>query len=339
MSGITYKGPINPNPKDDEASIIIYSYIPSLALGIIGIITFSLVVFLNGFWLIKKRGTRWFHSLILVGALMEIGGYAARLASHKRPFVVSSFVAQYFLIVVAPVLFSAAIYLSLSLAVRNYKGAERLLIISPRKVLLFFVTADIVTTIIQIAGAALIGTSESAKVRGKPSKVTPDQANDILLAGLAIQCFSFTCFLLILLLVIYRSYQSKYIYYLSNNNNNNNQQQQDIQEEVPEYQCGIKKLRSFLYIILITSLLILLRTTFRLSETGQGFFGFASTHESLFGCLEYLPVILSLLIWSLLPPSNFILGQISNNQTRERLNSTQTPLQISEIKNTRTVNV
>jgi hypothetical protein len=31
---------------------------------------------------------------------MEIGGYAARIVSHKRPFLVSAFVAQYFLIVV-----------------------------------------------------------------------------------------------------------------------------------------------------------------------------------------------------------------------------------------------
>ena len=31
---------------------------------------------------------------------MECGGYAARIYSHYRPFVVSAFVAQYFLIVV-----------------------------------------------------------------------------------------------------------------------------------------------------------------------------------------------------------------------------------------------
>ena len=31
---------------------------------------------------------------------MEAGGYGARIASHYRPFVVGSFVGQYFLIVV-----------------------------------------------------------------------------------------------------------------------------------------------------------------------------------------------------------------------------------------------
>jgi hypothetical protein len=43
--------------------------------------------------------------------------------------------------------------------------------------------------IIQVTGAALIGVSESARAQGKEEKspVTPEQANDILLAGLAVQ--------------------------------------------------------------------------------------------------------------------------------------------------------
>ncbi|WRT67287.1 uncharacterized protein IL334_004254 [Kwoniella shivajii] len=294
MSGTTYRGPINRNPKDDEAGIVIYGYIPSLALGIIGIIAFATVLCVHSFWLIRNKGTRSFHMLMIIGALMEVGGYAARLASHQRPFVVSSFVAQYFLIVVAPVLFSAAIYLSLSIATKGYKGSEKYLIISPKKVLIFFVTADVITTIIQIAGAALIGTSESARVRGRYTKVTPEQANNILIAGLAIQCFSFTCFLFILLSMIYRLRSHSSTNLTSNSSSSSSSSP------------GSTKLPRFLYTILITACLILLRTTFRLAESGQGFFGFASTHESLFGTLEFLPVILALIIWSIYPPSKFI---------------------------------
>ncbi|WVF72064.1 hypothetical protein IAT40_006876 [Kwoniella sp. CBS 6097] len=292
MSGTTYKGPINPNPKDDEASIIIYGYVPALALGIIGIITFVLVAGGHAFWYFspkgRVRGRRWFHGLLFIGALMEIGGYAARLASHKRPFVISTFIAQYFLIVVAPVLFSAAIYLSLSLAARGFEGGENLLLLRPKMVLAFFVSADVICTVIQVIGAALIGSSESAKVRGTASSITPEQANDILLAGLAVQCFSFTCFLLILLVAIYRSSKPPFA---------------NLHTVDP---TAHSKLRTFLWVILATGLLILLRTTFRLAETGQGFFGFASTHEALFGTLEYLPVILALALWAIFPPSRFL---------------------------------
>lgn len=212
-NGITYSGPINPNPGPGEARIIIYSYIPSLALGVIGLVTFAIIFGINVFYLVKpprprsshanpsnsdaasrlkanggSRGLRSFHILLLVGAAMEAGGYGVRIASHYRPFVVATFVAQYFLIVVvsprvclarngwpgdidlggvrmathhysaverstsqcspvngqkvpvradnqAPVLFSAAIYLSLTLLVRSFHGAERLLILRPKLVL------------------------------------------------------------------------------------------------------------------------------------------------------------------------------------------------------------
>lgn len=70
-NGLTYTGPINPDPKPDESSIIIYTYVPSLALGVVGVITFALIFAVNLYYAIKKRGKgyRSFHILILVGAV------------------------------------------------------------------------------------------------------------------------------------------------------------------------------------------------------------------------------------------------------------------------------
>lgn len=93
----------------------------------------------------------------------------------------------------APVLFSAALYLSLQYALRASPGNFHLLPPFIRRAFVpFFITVDVITTIIQIAGAALIGTSESDRTRngGRNSKITPEQANDILLAGLALQVSS-----------------------------------------------------------------------------------------------------------------------------------------------------
>lgn len=50
-----------------------------------------------------------------------------------------------------------------------------------------FVVIDVVTTLLQIAGAALIGVASSAQVNGDHSSLTPEEANDILLSGLAAQ--------------------------------------------------------------------------------------------------------------------------------------------------------
>lgn len=44
-----------------------------------------------------------------------------------------------------------------------------------------------------------------------------------------------------------------------------------------------------------------------------GFFGPAATHESLFGVLEYAPVIIALIVWAILPPGRFLGGMTVNN--------------------------
>lgn len=176
--------------------------------------------------------------------------------------------------------------------------------------------ADGVLAVIQVAGAALIGVAESAKAQQKSSPVTPKQANDILLAGLACQCFSFSTFLLILCGAIYRASRPGF--------------PGPDAAAASKGTGAYKQLRLMMWVILITSDLILLRTVFRLAETGQGesaplslsatrtgmrsrrliqpagFFGFASTHEWLFAILEYLPVIAALIIWAAFPPSRFL---------------------------------
>jgi hypothetical protein len=81
--GLRYKGPINPNPGPGESSIIIYSYIPSLALGIVGVITFAIIFIVNLYYLVSKgrrggevingrKGYRTFHILICVGAVCSL---------------------------------------------------------------------------------------------------------------------------------------------------------------------------------------------------------------------------------------------------------------------------
>lgn len=52
---------------------------------------------------------------------------------------------------------------------------------------LAFASIDVVTTALQICGAALIGVSESRRADGKEPPISTESANNILLAGLAIQ--------------------------------------------------------------------------------------------------------------------------------------------------------
>lgn len=93
---------------------------------------------------------------------MEIVGYVFRiLSSQDNPYSVPWFVAQYFCIVVAPVMFSAAIYAVASVLINTY-GREYAPL-PPKLVLAVFITCDVVATVVQVAGAALVGVSRATE--------------------------------------------------------------------------------------------------------------------------------------------------------------------------------
>jgi hypothetical protein len=55
---MAYDGPKNVDPQTGNLAIYPYGYRPSLAMGIIGCITFFAVAGPHLWWFLKKRGTR-----------------------------------------------------------------------------------------------------------------------------------------------------------------------------------------------------------------------------------------------------------------------------------------
>jgi len=250
---IGYVDPNFPDPNGpQDAPIIIYGYTPSFALGLLGVSLFTISTILHSFQVLRHRS--WFCLLLVIGSTMEIVGYTFRILSAKRdPYNIIYFVIQYFFIVVAPVFFSAAIYMVLSKLI--YITGRQYSPIPPNHILRLFIVSDVVATGIQIAGAASIGRQESARK-------DPTAANNILLAGLAFQVFSFLIFLFLLSAFIYRARK-----------------------------VVMASMASFLFAYMTASLLVYLRTCFRLAETSRGVHGALSNHEVYFGCLEFAPVV------------------------------------------------
>ena len=183
----------------------------------------------------------------------------------------------YFFIVVAPVLFAAAIYLCLTrlIALAGAYSSP----VPPRIVFAFFLTCDVVTIVVQITGASLIGSREH-------NHRNSSSANNILIAGLAIQTATFGVFLVILLACVYRvrNWGSGFC------------QRGDYAEEVAE---RLPWLNCWLGTLLMAAVLVQIRTIFRLVESAQGVFGYLSSHEAFFGALEFVPVALAvpMLCW------------------------------------------
>jgi uncharacterized membrane protein len=237
----------------------------------LGVALFALAFLVHLYLLLRHR--TWYFTPLLIGTLMEIVGYIFRiLSSQQDPYSVPWFVVQYFFIVVAPVLFSAAIYTIVSVMINIY-GREYAPL-PPRVVLGVFVGCDVAATIVQVAGAALVGVAYS-------NQRDPTTYNNILLAGLAFQVFSFAVFLVVLGWTLVKARKSP--------------------ERID---------RGFIFGVVVATLAVYLRTCFRLAETAEGLMETLSTHEVFFGCLEFAPVVVAVFVLAWWHPGRWLKASV-----------------------------
>lgn len=177
---------------------------------------------------------------------------------------------KYFCIVVAPVFFSASIY-SIASVLTNFYG-RRYTPLPPKLILWGFVSCDIVATILQIAGAALVGTAYS-------NREDPTDYNTILFSGLCVQVVSFALFLIVLVCILVKARSS--IHSVS---------------------------RRFLVAFVVAALAVYLRTCFRLAETAQGLESDLANQEVYFGCLEFAPMVVAVGLLIYAHPGRWLKG-------------------------------
>lgn len=257
----------------NDAPVIIYGYTPSFALAVLATILFFIFFVVHLFQAIRYR--TWYFITFSVGLSFEIVGYIARNLSAKvNPYNLIYFIIQYFFIVTAPVFLSAGIYTILSALIHRL-GREHS-VLRPKLILWIFITSDAIATITQIAGAALIGVRQS-------KRQDPTTANNILLAGLAYQVFSIGIFIILTAIFIFRA-RSK---------------------------LRVNGLVAFTSAFIVATLLIYLRTCFRLAETAEGLGGDLSTREVFFGTLEFAPVVLAVFLFTVWHPGRCVGRSIS----------------------------
>jgi hypothetical protein len=136
---------------DSDPHFKFYHYEPSLAAASV----FAVVFGTSTIWhsiLIAKHRTCYFVPCV-VGGLFEIVGYAARGVSHGQapnPTLVP-YVIQTLLILVAPALFAASIYMILGRIIVSVDG-EPYSLIRKRWLTEVFVTSDVVSFFVQLSG-------------------------------------------------------------------------------------------------------------------------------------------------------------------------------------------
>lgn len=247
------------------------SYTPNKALAILGVVLFF-VLTIGHSWLVFRPRRLLYLIPLPIATILEVIGYIARtLSAIKSPYNIIYYVIQYFSIVVAPVILAVAIYVTLSRMIALV-GRKYSPILTPKQILSIFIVCDVVATIMQICGAAMIGAAES-------NNRDPTVANNILLAGLAFQVASFAVFMVLLTIFIICTREVAVVY------------------------TGLRK---FSFVLLLVSFLVWIRTIFRLAETSEGYYGSLSTNEVIFGVLEFAPIVVAIILLGIWHPGRYV---------------------------------
>lgn len=242
----------------------LYRYDPSLPAAIVATIIFAILTAVH-FWRLRRAGAVYFTPF-LIGGIFQTIGYCGRIWSHFDKESIGGFVMQAILILVAPALFAASIYMILGRLIRAL-GAEHLSLIPIKWVTKIFVTGDVIAFGLQAGGGGIqsAGTLEMY-----------DMGEKIIIAGLFVQIAVFGFFVVTALLFHSRM--------LKNSPAGTSQ--------------GPVAWKRHLYVLYVTSALILIRSIFRVVEYLQGNDGYLISHEVFIYVMDALLMAIVMAIFA-----------------------------------------
>ncbi|KAH8602675.1 RTA1 like protein-domain-containing protein [Bisporella sp. PMI_857] len=270
-----------------------YRYDPSLAAAVVFAVAYGLVFIAYVIQWIKYRS--WVWIVMVISAGMEVGGYIIRCLSINKPEERALYVAQFALIILAPVLMAGACYVLFGRIVFHIvprsQRTLKLLWISPRWLTPIFVTADIVALIFQLIGAVRI---TSINATDPDARKKANQGRTIAQIGVAVQLLCFGLFTVIAVRFNFtaRRFAAQFEQRLANADG--------------KY-CSIdgserKLKRSWPTILIVTNIataLILIRSIYRMIDFSLGRTGYTEMHEWCLYVFDALPIfpVLALYIW------------------------------------------
>ncbi|KAF4784213.1 hypothetical protein HER10_EVM0005596 [Colletotrichum scovillei] len=261
----------------------LYKYSPSGAAAIIFFVAFVI----GGAWhlyiIIRKRA--WYFTPMLIGCTFELIGYMGRFLSSNAPDVIGFFMIQTLCLLVAPALFAASIYMVLGRLIIHLRS-ESLSPIKPSRLTKVFVIGDILSFIVQIMGAGMLASSS-----------TMNTGKTVILLGLVVQLIFFGLF--VISSAVFHSRVSKHM--------------PPILMEEEEANTGWRRLfngwRGVMSVLYIASVLIFVRSLFRLAEYVEGNDGALLGTEVFLYIFDALLMVGVVAITAVFHPAKYVPGK------------------------------
>ncbi|KPI37650.1 Sphingoid long-chain base transporter RSB1 [Cyphellophora attinorum] len=256
------------------------NYLPSVAGNAFFLAAFSVGLITQLFLGIRYRAWT-FTGPMLVGIILEIVGYGGRIGMHQDVFSDSWFIMYLCCLTIAPALFSAALYLSLSRIIAIYSNNHaKLSLLAPRTITLSFITFDFLSLLLQAIGGALASTASTPETR--------DTGVNIMVAGLSTQVAATTLFAVLCLHLMYT------IRKRPERVDNASTDKVTLRQS--------KRFKGFLIAVGVAVITILIRCAFRVAELSEGFKGELANNETLFMIFDSTMMVICVAVLSAAHP-------------------------------------
>ncbi|GAA5964756.1 hypothetical protein JCM3765_002544 [Sporobolomyces pararoseus] len=245
-----------------------YGYVPSIAMGVVFIVIFTLTLILHTVQVIISR-RMWFMVCMSIGALGEVIGWIFRLVSHYKPSLSDTYIGQNAILVISPAFISASLYWGLAICIELV--APRRSLLSAKAFKITFLIVDYISLVVQGVGGGIAGSATTER--------SLNMGSNIMLGGIAFQ---------LLVMIVYVIYGSVWTY--------------RAREEVAN--AG-KKMRQMLFALFAASVCVIIRGIFRTCELQDSFTGYLATHE-YFILIDAIPIAICSFVLNLIHPAWFL---------------------------------
>ncbi|KAF9889989.1 hypothetical protein FE257_006669 [Aspergillus nanangensis] len=253
----------------------LYHYDPSLTAGVIATACFGIATAVHAIFFFARR--TWYFTPFMIGGIFETIGYLGRiLSSRETPdWTTGPYIMQTLLLLLAPALFAASIYMILGRIIVLTDGDSRS-IIRGRWITRIFVIGDVVSFFAQSAGGGILAQADS--------KEKQDMGNNIIIGGLMIQIVFFALFILVSAIFHVRM----------------------LRRPTSRAVEANEPWQHFLVVLYIANFLILVRSVFRVVEFAQGTDGVLQADEYWLYIFDGLLMLLVMVLFLFYHPSRII---------------------------------
>ncbi|KAJ5746455.1 RTA-like protein [Penicillium odoratum] len=270
-----------------KSTFILYNYTPTL----VGAVLLAALFFLSTAFHLYQRirsHSKYFNPFI-VGGIFQIIGYIARAAAHFNTTSTILYAMQSLFILLAPILYAASIYMVLGRIITFLHG-EHLSYVPVHLMTKVFVGGDILSFILQGAGGG-ITTNGSTK--------TVMVGQWVIVGGLCVQLLFFCAFVLSSALFHIRIFASP----------------TEKSARTMHLWSSIwpRDWRGLLFACYAVSVLILIRSVYRLVEFAQGNSGYVINHEVFLYVFDAAMMFMVMAIMNVFHPSVVLKSDKSTN--------------------------